>query len=165
LPAVQVDTAPAGRPAPIALVFALEDRIMPAGGGEVYTKDGVGVGGTVLSGEATVAFWVKRNRAGEPRVTTLRPGRDVHVRDYPAQPGGAPVRSVEIEGWRHKWPRWNPDDSRPDLYFDAADLVWSFFADCTRPGLGASGAVETSTSRVRLLNEDGDHELVFPRKC
>jgi polyhydroxybutyrate depolymerase len=128
LPAAQSEMARPGHPVPIALVFGQEDRVMPRGGGRILQARGVGVGGMVLSAEATVSFWVKRNQAGRaPRSASLQAGQRIEVRDFPAGPGGAPVRVVEIEGWRHKWPRWGANRLRGQPGFDVADLIWDFF--------------------------------------
>lgn len=130
IPAAALRSPAAGPPVPIALVFGRQDRIVPwAGGGVVMARRRrIGVGGTVVSAETTLEYWLRRNRAQyEPSIRRMGgAGSPVEVRDYAAAPGGAPVRFVSIAGWGHRWPRWTSDNGSGG--FDIADVILEFFA-------------------------------------
>jgi len=120
----------AGPPVPIAMIFGRQDHIMPWMGGTIVRGEYVGVGGEVVSGDATRRFWLKRNDTHQvPRVQRwLSSGREIEVEDYAPRPGGAPVRFVSIGDWGHRWPIWKRAlAGNPDA-FDASDLIMEFFS-------------------------------------
>ena len=125
-----------GPPVPIALVFGRDDRVMPFEGGTIMRVPGLGVGGEVVSAQATLHFWLKRNRAeGTPQQRRLiNAGRPIEVEDHPAAPGGAPVRYVTVGRWGHRWPRWgNALSANEDEGFNAGNLVMEFFSALAVP--------------------------------
>lgn len=128
-------SAPPGPPAAIALMFGRNDRVVPWEGGQIARGQQVGVGGEIVSAEATLQFWLLRNgNSGAPQTRRLMSaGRPIDIEDYPAGPNGAPVRYVIVGEWGHRWPRWGDDSSAESDRFNAADLVMEFFS-----GLGLS---------------------------
>jgi polyhydroxybutyrate depolymerase len=139
-----------GPPAPIALTFGREDRVMPFQGGAIMRTPWLGVGGEVVSAQATLHFWLKRNRAEEtPRRRHLTSaGHSVDIEDYLAGAGGAAVRYVTLGGWGHRWPSWGGALAPGESDFNAADLVTEFFAGLTsstrEPKTTAAAAGERS---------------------
>lgn len=116
---------------PIALIFGRHDRIMPWEGGRLRRGPGLRAGGEVLSAPDTVRFWVERNGAArQPQQRQIfSAGRRIEIDDYASgQGGGAPVRSVTIGNWGHRWPRWEAATSARADRFNAVDLVMEFFA-------------------------------------
>jgi polyhydroxybutyrate depolymerase len=128
-------SAGTGAPIPITMIFGRQDRIQPWEGGRIMRSAQLGVGGEVVSAEATLRFWLKRNLAeGTPQKQRLvSAGRPIDVEDYPAAPDGAPVRYVTVGNWGHRWPCWGNALSASADDFNAANLVMEFFS-----GLGLS---------------------------
>jgi polyhydroxybutyrate depolymerase len=128
-------SAPPGPPVPMAMIFGRLDPITPWAGGTILRGPQLGVGGEVVSVADTVRFWLMRN-GNYPVPQTRRvvsAGHTVEVEDYSAAPRGAPVRSVTIGDWGHRWPRWGNASSAPSDTFNATDLIMEFFS-----GLGLS---------------------------
>jgi len=123
-------SAPPGPPVAIAMIFGREDPVAPWGGGTLLHGARIGVGGEVVSVEATLRFWLMRNGNDEmPQLRRLvSADHTVDVEDYSAASGGAPVRSVTVSDWGHRWPRWGDETSAPEDSFNAADLVMEFFS-------------------------------------
>lgn len=152
MPVGMIQQAPPGPPAPMMLINATHDRVLPWHGGRVASGQGLGAGGEVIGVEATLAFWRRRNRCGAPRAANLKDvawntGQVVDIYDYPAGPDGAELRFVKITGGRHMWPRPRPTEYTPfgGLFgaptggLEATDLIWEFF---TRQAIvGGSGRV------------------------
>ncbi len=131
IPAAGLEAPPECPPAPAVLVFGKDDPLMPWSGGRIPQgrRAGIGVGGIVVSAQATLEYWLNRNHARrDPTVRrTGGEGSPVEIRDYPATPGGAPVRFVSIDDWGHEWPRWADDAECPGA-FDIADVILEFFS-------------------------------------
>jgi polyhydroxybutyrate depolymerase len=127
---VAAPSANAAPPMPIAMIFGRKDRIMPWGGGQILHGRQLGVGGEVISAEATLKFWLRRNAAeGVPqRRRFLNATRPIDVEDYAAGPDGAPVRFVTLGEWGHSWPSWGDSPSASATDFNTADLVTEFFS-------------------------------------
>lgn len=144
VPVAALRAAPSGPPAPIALVFGRNDRIVPWAGGVLAMGRRPGI---VAPAETTLDYWLRRNRSRkEPIVRRIGDGAPaVEIRDYPALPMGAPVCFVGIDGWGHRWPRW-AGDADGTGGFDIADVIFEFFGD-----LSAAGpAAEAGAIRIRL---------------
>lgn len=142
LPVAQL-FAGSGPPVPIAMIFGRQDRVMPWGGGHILRGRQLGVGGEVVSAEATLQFWLRRNAAVTvPQVRHLEdPGCPIDIEDYPAGPGGAPVRYVTLREQGHRWQDWGGATSATS--FNAADLVTEFFL-----GLHSSATEATTISKA-----------------
>ena len=125
-----------GPPVPIAMIFATRDRVMPWKGGRLRRRPGLRAGGEVASAHATVQFWVQRNKAEQrPRLRQfVSAGRGIDIEDYPPRPKGAPVRSITIGNWGHRWPRWGRASFQSSDTFNAADLVVEFFSSLSPSG-------------------------------
>ena len=136
LPIVE-KSAGAGAPIPITMIFGRQDRIQPWEGGKLArsTKLGLGVGGEVVSAEATLRSWLKRNRAEGTtrRRRMVSAGRPIDIEDYPAAPDGAPTRYVTVGNWGHRWPCWGDNVSMTSDDFNAANLLIEFFSGLTLP--------------------------------
>jgi polyhydroxybutyrate depolymerase len=134
-----------GPPVPIAMVFGKRDRVMPWEGGRLRRRLGLRPGGEVMSAQATIRFWVERNRAQmQPQLRRFESaGRPIEIEDYSARSQGAPVRCVTVGNWGHRWPRWGQALSASSDTFNAADLITEFFS-----GLYVSGGAATSTERT-----------------
>jgi len=105
LPAAYAAQAPAGLPVPVMLVQATEDAMMPWQGGAVPQVSGHCIAGRLLSADATVAFWCRRNRcetAPRLRHATIS-GVPVEISVWSAGPGGADVWRVVLRGAGHGW--------------------------------------------------------------
>lgn len=105
LPAAYAAQAPAGLPVPVMLVQATEDAMMPWQGGAVPQVGGHSIAGRLLSADATVAFWCRRNRcetAPRLRHATIS-GVPVEISVWSAGPGGADVWRVVLRGAGHGW--------------------------------------------------------------
>ena len=148
-----------GPPAPIALIFGREDRVMPFQGGEIMRTAWLGVGGEVVSAQATLHFWLKRNRAeGSPQQRRqVSAGHSIEIEDYQPGPGGSPVRYVTIGGWGHRWPSWGGALSPDDADFNAADLVTEFFSGLI-PSARESKTIASASVRLSEGTEcSSDH--------
>ena len=124
-----------GPPVPIAMIFGRQDRVMPWGGGSIARGQRTGVGGEVVSADATRRYWLKRNAARPiPRIQRrVNAGHEIEIEDYAAGPDGAPVRFVSIGDWGHRWPSLAGELSGPDN-FNAADLFMDFFSGLNQAG-------------------------------
>nr|MBA2479969.1 hypothetical protein [Planctomycetota bacterium] len=137
-----------GPPVAVAVISGTEDSFMPFAGGEI-TAFGIPQRpslGFVRSAEDTVARWVAADRAGP--IPAVERGYGVSRWDgctvtsfrYAAQPGGADVWFVRIDGGGHTWP--GSDSASMRLLgracrdIDASDEIWRFFAahGRARPG-------------------------------
>jgi polyhydroxybutyrate depolymerase len=127
-----------GPPVPIAMVFGDRDRVMPRQGGRLRRRSGLRDGGEVMSRQGTIQFWLGRNAAKNPRRRSfVSAGHPIDVQDYISGPDGAPVRSVTIANWGHRWPCWGAPSSPSIDNFNAADLVMEFFAGLSLSGKSA----------------------------
>lgn len=138
-----------GPPVPIAMIFGRRDRVMPWEGGQILRGPQLGVGGEVISAEATLRFWLMRNGAGAAAQTrTLESaGHPIEIEDYPAAQGGAPVRYVTVGAWGHRWPAWGGTFSASGDNFNAADLVTEFFVGKHASDKNAQTFPMTATER------------------
>jgi polyhydroxybutyrate depolymerase len=122
-------SAGSGPPVPIAMIFGRRDRVMPWAGGRILRLPELGVGGEVASAQATLRFWLKRNRAEQaPQLRHLvGAGRSIDVEDYAAASGGAPVRYM-VGNWGHRWPLLGRASSASADTLNPADLITEFFS-------------------------------------
>ncbi len=132
----------AGRPLPIAIVNGTEDTLIPWAGGAVaplFRKDR----GQVLSTDATIEMWRKRNGCkGKAEKSTLpdisNDGMTTEVfRSLNCQ-DGASVTLYKINGGGHRYPgthagKYEKAAARffgsATQDFNTADLIWEFFRD------------------------------------
>jgi polyhydroxybutyrate depolymerase len=130
------------RPVPIVLVAARDDGIVPWDGGQMGMGRRFGVGGTVTSAQATLDYWLRRNRAaGQPALGRLEDdAHRVEIVDFAAPADGAPVRFVSTLGWGHRWPHGGPPE------FDICETILDFFAGLPDAPEGKAAA----PLRVRL---------------
>jgi polyhydroxybutyrate depolymerase len=145
MPVEAVEKVRPGPPAPFLLAHGRRDYVMPYDGGELIKAKsaggdpsghrGAGAGGTVISALENLEFWIERNRASHtPERTSLgKAPRLIEMFDFPAQPGGAPVRYMEIENWGHRWPRWEAKPEEGIEAFDVAEVIHDFFATLSLP--------------------------------
>ena len=144
-------TAGSGPAVPIAMIFGRQDRVQPWAGGQLLRSAKLGVGGEVVSAEATLRFWLRRNRAeATPKLRrVVSAGHPIDIEDYPAAPDGAPVRYVTVGNWGHRWPCWGNALSTSADDFNAANLVMEFFSGLSLSDRNArplSSAVEGRAS-------------------
>lgn len=99
------------RAVPIIFFCGTDDRLMPWDGGEVRALEalGLGVGGTVLSHEQTMRFWLGVDGctgSGSSQALPARAddGTHVTVTGYAACSSGVEVRFYVIHGGGHTWP-------------------------------------------------------------
>lgn len=90
-----------GPPVPVMLVQATEDRFIPWQGGEVPHVPGLSVGGALLGAEATVRFWLRRNRCTEAPTRRRATLGGLPV-DIFAWSGAADVWRVVLHGAGHR---------------------------------------------------------------
>ena len=104
MPVAYAARAPKGPPVPLMLVQATEDRMMPWQGGEVPQVPGISVPGALLGADATVAFWLDRNRCtGQPSVRQAAIGAiPVEIFAWTGPPGGADLWRVVLRGAGHR---------------------------------------------------------------
>jgi polyhydroxybutyrate depolymerase len=123
-------SAGSGPPIPITMIFGRQDRIQPWEGGRLLRSAKLGVGGEVVSAEATLRLWLRRNRTeGAPKSRRLvSAGHPIDIEDYAAASDGAPVRYVTVGNWGHRWPCWGNALSVSANDFNAANLVMDFFS-------------------------------------
>lgn len=128
-----------GRPVPLMLIEGDADPVTPFGGGTVGMA---GINrGEVLSANATISFWVARNRAVSPPVMSVEPdvdprdGTRVRVTNYskPTDGAGAEVVFMRIEGGGHTWPeglQYLPESliGRTSRDISASEAIWAFFS-------------------------------------
>lgn len=127
-----------GPPVPIVMVFGDRDHVMPREGGRLRRPPGLRDGGEVMSTQATVQFWIQRNRAKQSRPRSfVSAGRPIAIEDYLSGPDGAPVRCITVTNWGHRWPRWGTPSDPSVNNFNAADLVMEFFAGLSLSGKSA----------------------------
>lgn len=98
--------APASaRPVPLMIANGTEDPLVKWGGGTIPRRPGV-----ILSGPATVEWWVRVNRtAVVPRMETLadrdpKDGCRIYVARYTPRADGAPLVFYRVEGGGHAMP-------------------------------------------------------------
>ena len=126
-------------PVPVMIVNATGDRMMPWAGGEV-----MGGGGRVLSTQATLQYWLKRNRvltdsAQSEQLPDLnrRDSSTVTRTSYKAKADGAEVLFYEVTGGGHNMP--HPDYIVPRFLqrsiignqnrdFDSVRAAWEFLS-------------------------------------
>jgi polyhydroxybutyrate depolymerase len=133
---------PVDDPVPLLIINGSADPLMPHAGGEI--RFGIWGGlGRVLSTEATAAFFAERGGCEPtPRllpVTDAAPtdGIDIVHRGFRGGAAGCVVELYVLEGGGHVWPG-APPYAPPALIgaatesVDAAELVWSFFAERAR---------------------------------
>jgi len=125
--------------APVALVTVngAEDPFVPFNGGECCrTKRGGGEGGRVVSHEASVGIFAKRNGCDlSPQKDTLpaqvQDGTTVEKWTYPSCAGRNEVVSYIIHGGGHAWPPNPPQAPRmtgvSSQNLDATQVIWEFF--------------------------------------
>jgi polyhydroxybutyrate depolymerase len=132
-------------PTPLMIVNGTEDPLVKWQGGNVGGRGN----GKTLPVEDSLAWWLAANRAipGEA-VSTILPDLDpddkcrLHVTQYPALDGGAPVRFIKMDGGGHALPSMNygiPDNVIVDLLIgpvcqdaEGAWLAWEFMQEFTR---------------------------------
>jgi polyhydroxybutyrate depolymerase len=105
-----------------------DDRIAYEGGRAEHTRGTR----TDIGVEESVSFWVGRNGCRRTPVTEeLRQGRVVHDTWGQGQEGTA-VELYTINDWGHVWPGRYVTDQLDDgdqmQGFDAAEIIWDFFA-------------------------------------
>ena len=119
------------------------DPLMPYGGGSVGLR---GERGRVLSTDETMAFLRKVDGCSEEgsheRLADIdaNDGSTVTVVRWTNCTSGAPVVLYRIDGGGHRIPRRNEGPrpvidrlfGRTNRDFEAADAIWSFFADKKR---------------------------------
>lgn len=139
-----------GPPIPIIMIFGRQDRIQPWEGGRVRRAAKLGVGGDVVSAEATLQLWLRRNRAeGAPKSRRLvSAGHPIDIEDYPAGSDGAPVRYVTVGNWGHRWPCWGNALSVSADDFNATNLVMEFISGLRPSERTASGLSAASEQRA-----------------
>lgn len=134
--AENLDCVPSGQPVATLVMNGTEDPINPYGGG-VVEIGGDASRGMVLSTTATGGYWA--DSAGfEGEGQTLQwpdqnasDGTTVETVRW-LEPGKEPVEVISILGGGHTWP--NPEFRLPRILgrtsheFDAADVIWAFFA-------------------------------------
>lgn len=129
LEAPEFDAPAPARPVSVVMIQGTEDTHVPYKG-EVH-KDSVEV-----PFDVTGLHWAKADCCvGEAAEKTLFEGA-VGERRFGPCADGTEVRLLSIHGWKHEWPgeermkRLAPDD--PLRGFDAAELLWAFFAEHPR---------------------------------
>jgi polyhydroxybutyrate depolymerase len=129
-----------GRPMPVALFLGTGDPLMPYAGGNVVS----GVGGAVLSGPASAAFWVAKNQiSATPRTSALADtsttdGTTTDLMAYGATTEAGEVAFYRVNGGGHTWPGGTQYLSallvgRVSADFSANDAMWAFFSRHPRP--------------------------------
>ena len=123
-----------GPPVPIAILNGTADPIVPYDGGRVRVFGRTR--GKVMSTDATVDLWTKRNGCTDTSVSqVIDPADDETVITKMAYEGctGAPVVLYQIEGGGHTWPGGKPFAPKAvvgpisqDL--NGAEEIWQFFA-------------------------------------
>lgn len=142
-----LDCAPSGRPVAILILNGTADPMNPFEGGRVALYGIWGNRGTVLSSDASAAWWAAlAGHRGPPR-RRRAPDRDpddgswVEVATFGDGPGPEVVHLV-VHGGGHTFP--HPRGSYPRLLgrtnhdIDAASEIWSFFASRRRAPRGGS---------------------------
>ena len=144
LPETKIVLKPPEKATPLLIANGTRDPLIRWEGGEIP-----GRAGRTLSTDATLAWWIKANRADASKAATdTLPNTDpndgcrIHRTFYPALPGGAPVCFLKIEGGGHTVPsrdyglpnrplvrRWIGPVCRDA---EGARLAWDFMKDKTR---------------------------------
>jgi polyhydroxybutyrate depolymerase len=138
-----------GLPIPVMVLNGTKDPLVPYDGGQVRVlgQDR----GSILSTDATIAWWRKHNGCTASATNVVLPDRSprdgtrVHVDKYTNCPGGAPVILVRIEGGGHTWPggwQYLPRlvIGRVSRDIDGGSLIFDFFARHKRPQAGPATA-------------------------
>ncbi len=127
-------------PKPLLLASATDDPLMPWGGGNVATRNR----GTVASVADTRAWWIETNRAvpddlGPVQLEDTDPsdGCTLTLQGYDADPGGAELLILTMEGGGHSMPSTNYTRVTEALIepivgpvcrdADGVDIAWDFF--------------------------------------
>lgn len=144
LPADSPQVKPPPRPTPLLIANGTADPLVPWEGG-----DRMNAGFTVLSAEATAAWWVRAagadaSRASSEALPDLAPddGCRIHRTTFPARAGGAPVAFYRVEGGGHAMPSMRyplPDTPRVRRLIgnactdaEGAELAWEFMRGLRR---------------------------------
>jgi polyhydroxybutyrate depolymerase len=112
------------RPRPLMIVHGTADAVVPYGGGQVATGNGL----TVRDTEQTAAQWAKHNGCTPGPVTT-KLGSQVTRLSW--RGCTAPVVLYRIDGGGHTWPGATVDIERLGLtthQLSATDQMWKFFS-------------------------------------
>jgi polyhydroxybutyrate depolymerase len=128
---------------PVLLIANEADPIVPFRGGDVRLFPGAPSRGRMISAEATIAAWAKRDGCAETpdvqRESDVDPGDGTKVRreSYSGCQSGTEVLLYVIEGGGHTWP--GGTQYLPSMFigkvgrdFNACDLIWAFFQRHTR---------------------------------
>lgn len=104
MPAAYAARAARGRPVPVMLVQATQDRMIPWAGGQVPQLAGISVPGTLLAADDVVEFWLARNGCtGAPRHKTAAIGpHEVEIFAWTGPADGADVWRVVLRGAGHR---------------------------------------------------------------
>jgi polyhydroxybutyrate depolymerase len=143
-----LDCTPSGRPVAILILNGTEDPMNPFEGGRVALYGIWGDRGSVLSSDASAAWWAALAGHQAPPQRRRVPDRDpedgswVEITTFGDGPGPE-VAHLVVHGGGHTFP--HPRGSYPRLIgrtnhdIDAASEIWSFFARqrrSTHPGSG-----------------------------
>ncbi|MCP5065805.1 MAG: hypothetical protein GY946_04500, partial [bacterium] len=139
-------------PTPVMILNGTKDPLVPYNGGQVRVlgRDR----GSILSTNATVAWWRRHNHCSATPTRVALPDRSprdgtrVYVDKYTDCPAGAPVVLVRIEGGGHTWPggwQYLPRlvVGRVSRDIDGTQLVFDFFARHKRAPVPPPAAVPT----------------------
>lgn len=136
LPAFMRNRCQSGPPVGVAIMNGTDDPLVPYAGGEITV--GRRERGEVLSTNATVALWQRRNGCRPDVVQNSRlDGRHdqshVEVAEW-RDCAGAPVVLYKIVGGGHTWPsgrQYLPRFviGRVNTDIDGADVAWAFFSE------------------------------------
>jgi polyhydroxybutyrate depolymerase len=134
LPAFLEDDCRRGPPVGLAILNGTEDPLVPYDGGQItlFSQQR----GRVLSTDATVRLWRRRNGCSERSVSETTDEREdgtAVVESRWTDCTGAPVALFRIEGGGHTWPsggQYLPVSltGRVTREIDGADEAWSFFS-------------------------------------
>jgi polyhydroxybutyrate depolymerase len=129
-------TCKPSRPISVLNIVGIDDRISPYGGGDIKSFSGK-VRGTVVSSDATLAFWMSANQCNpSPTKNALDQAQDdgtsVLITRYSRCLDNAIVERRAIVGGGHTWPG-HPDKAliavltgRSSREFDATEVILTF---------------------------------------
>lgn len=108
MPARLLERCKPARPMPLQIINGTEDRWVPYNGGKV-SANGFGNYGRVVSTNASIEYWLRRNRCARPgrslplRNAAGRDGTTVDGRVWSRCAGNTEVRLVRVVGGGHTW--------------------------------------------------------------
>ncbi|MBL4812911.1 MAG: hypothetical protein JKX69_11285 [Rhodobacteraceae bacterium] len=104
MPVAFANNAKPGPPVPAMIVQATNDRFIPWDGGQVALAPHLGIAGELLSADAVIDFWLKRNKCSGPpkrRNATLS-SFGVEIFAWDGGANGADLWRVVLRGAGHK---------------------------------------------------------------